>query len=201
MEKRHWNSFELRKADDGSAVLNGYAVVWDELSSVLYGQFRERVERGAFAGSLTTNTYALWNHNTDIVLGSTKAGTLQLDEDARGLRVEIAMPATRADLTEAVARGDVDQMSFAFDALEDSWEKAADGLLIRTLRKAELYEVSPVPFPAYPQTTIAKRGNALGDMPEIPPEFRRTDSGNDAERARARLAWKRRLLDLAEMEE
>lgn len=198
MEKRSFR-FELRAEGDGRTVA-GYAAVFDELSQVLWDQFKEKIDRGAFASSLGGDIRALWNHNTDLVIGRTKAGTLRLAEDTHGLRVEIDMPESRADLVEAIRRGDVDQMSFAFDALEDTWDKAADGMMIRTLRKVQLYEVSPVTFPAYTQTSIAMRGNALGDKPAIPAQFRRADTGDDAERAQGRTAARRRRLALLDIE-
>lgn len=193
-------AIDEREADgSGKNLLTGYAAVFDQLSQVLYGQFRERIARGAFAGSLAGDIRALWNHDTNMPLGRTTAGTLALAEDAHGLRVEITPPNTSwgRDAIESIKRGDVDQMSFGFDVLEDDWDQADDGQLIRTLRKVRLWEVSPVTFPAYPQTTVSARdNNPLGDMPDIPARFRRAADGGDAERAQGRLAVRRRELAL-----
>lgn len=168
---------------------------------MLYGTFREKISRGAFASSLNGDVRALWNHDTNLPLGRTKAGTLRLEEDAHGLRAEIDPPATQVgrDALVSVQRGDVDQMSFAFDVLEDEWDQDDVGMLIRTLRKVVLYEVSPVTFPAYPQTSVAARGGepgAWGDMPAIPARFRGAADGSDAEQAQGRLAMRRRRLAL-----
>lgn len=197
METRY---FDIRATNNETRTVAGYAAVFGQPSVMLYGQFREQIERGAFAGSLKDDIRALWNHNDSIVIGRTKAATLRLAEDAHGLRVEIDMPAERRDLFESIQRGDVDQMSFGFDALADSWDKDADGVILRTLRNVKLYEVSPVTFPAYPQTEIAMRGDALGDKPEIPAHLTQDAHGGDAERAQARLAEMRRRLDLADIE-
>lgn len=204
MERRFFPT-ELRAEangdDDLVRTLAGYAAVFDSLSVVLYGMFREKISRGAFASSLGGDVRALWNHDTNLPLGRTKAGTLRLEEDAHGLRVEITPPDTQAgrDAIVSVQRGDVDQMSFAFDVLEDEWDQDDAGMLIRTLRKVALYEVSPVTFPAYPQTSVAARGgepDAWGDMPAIPARFRRAADGSDAEQAQGRLAMRRRRLAL-----
>ena len=208
MELRFFQT-ELRAGQGGqgeqAASLSGYAAVFDQLSVVLYGMFKERIERGAFAGSLGDDIRALWNHDTNLPLGRTKAGTLRLAEDSHGLRVEIDPPATQAgrDAVESIRRGDVDQMSFAFDVLEDAWDQDESGLLIRTLRKVKLYEVSPVTFPAYQGTEVSARAGvsgALGDMPAIPERFRGAAAGGAAEQAQARRAMRRRRLAVVEME-
>jgi HK97 family phage prohead protease len=200
-----WRSYtiEVRETDEGGAdqgrgKLTGYAAVFDQLSGVLFGQFRERIERGAFASSMEGDIRALWNHDTNLPLGRTTAGTLTLTEDAHGLRVEISPPNTSwgREAVESIKRGDVDQMSFGFDVLADDWDQADDGQLIRTLKKVRLWEVSPVVFPAYPQTSVSVRGNPQDDIPEIPEQFRRADHRNDAESAQARLAVRHRELDL-----
>ena len=199
MERRFFQ-VEVR-ADEGeqaAAKIAGYAAVFGQQSVLLYGQFREVIERGAFAGDLTGDVRALWNHDTNMPLGRTKAGTLALEEDAHGLRVEIDPPATSwgRDAVESIRRGDVDQMSFGFDVVDDDWAQLDDGTLVRTLRKVKLYEVSPVVFPAYPQTAVSVRGGdaALGDMPAIPERFRGGDDGSEAERAQRRTAVRRRRL-------
>ncbi len=205
MERRFFQT-EIRAADQGSdsqtPQLNGYAAVFDQLSVQLYGMFREKIDRGAFAGTLGDDIRALWNHDTNLPLGRTKANTLRLAEDAHGLRVEIDPPATQAgrDAVESIRRGDVDQMSFAFDVLEDTWDMTDAGELIRTLRKVKLYEVSPVTFPAYQGTEVSARATpgALGDMPTIPEQFRRAADGFDAENGRALVAMRRRRLALIE---
>ena len=87
-----------------------------------------------------------------------------MEEDEKGLKVEITPPNTQwaRDFMESIKRGDVDQMSFGFDVLEDAWDKSKK-IAIRTLQKLKLFEVSPVTFPAYPQTSLQARAKALTD--------------------------------------
>lgn len=197
METRY---FDVRATGGENRTVEGYAAVFGQKSLLLYGEFKEQIERGAFVDSLTDDVRMIWNHDTNIVLGRTKSGTLRLAEDAHGLRFENDMPENRPELTESIRRGDVDQMSFGFDVLDSEWGRDDDGVLLRTVRKVKLYEISPVTFPAYPQTQVAQRGDALGDKPEIPAHLTQDASGSDAEQAQARLSEMRRRLDLAEIE-
>lgn len=144
--------FEIRETNDGMT-FSGYAAVFDSPSEPL--PFTERINPGAFKRSLRArnDVKLLWNHDTGIVLGSTRAKTLSLIEDARGLKVEAQLPNTSAgrDAAELLKRGDVDSMSFGFSvpAGGDSWN--ADGSE-RTLKNVRLHEVSIVAFPAYSGT-------------------------------------------------
>lgn len=153
---------ETRAAtDDEPAVIRGYAAVFNQLSEPLWG-FRELIRPGAFRQSIDENDVrALWNHNSDFVLGRNQAGTLLLDEDEQGLRVVIMPPETQwaNDLIVSMQRGDVDQMSFGFVAREDVWKMEA-GEKVRELVEVDLFDVSIVTYPAYPQTSAEVRNVA-----------------------------------------
>lgn len=102
----------------------------------------------------------LWNHNTDVVLGSTENRTAFLQEDDKGLRGSDEINEEDQDAKNAyarVSRGDVRGCSFGFDirAMEESWDD--DGTYRTRLTDVELYEVSPCTFPAYTQTSIQAR--------------------------------------------
>jgi HK97 family phage portal protein/HK97 family phage prohead protease len=156
------NAGNQNTAGTGGTEGTGYAVKWDQLSENLgWGyKFRERFRKGAFTESLRNDTQkAFWNHNSDIVLGSTKSGSLRLAEDDVGLRFEIDIPATTGgdDAYKIIKRGDVDGVSFGFEMQTEEWDESDEANILRTIIKAKLYEVSPTPFPAYPQTEIQAR--------------------------------------------
>ena len=152
--------FEVRETEDGMQ-FSGYAAVFESDSEPL--PFIERIAPGAFKGSLRNRNdiKLLWDHDTASVLGSTRAGTLRLTEDARGLYVEADLPntSTGRDARELIGRGDVDSMSFGFTVARNGDEWSADGS-VRTLTKINLHEVSIVAFPAYTATagSTAVRG-------------------------------------------
>lgn len=156
------SEIELRETEDGKRSIYGYAVKWKQLSEKLgYSfRFREKFVKGAFADSLRNDKQkALWNHNSDFVLGSTKSGTLSLVEDEIGLRFNIDLPENTwgKDAYESIKRGDVDGVSFGFKKEVDEWDESDPDNVIRTIKKAKLFEVSPTPFPAYPQTEVQAR--------------------------------------------
>lgn len=151
-------AIEIRNEGD-KKTLRGYAAVFDKLSKPLYG-FIEKVKRGAFKESIKDgNVHALWNHNTDLVLGSTKNKTLRLEEDERGLKFELDLPDTQwgKDAAISVSRGDVEGMSFAFNVRKQEWDETNIKNIVRTLIDVELHEISPTAFPAYLQTKVVAR--------------------------------------------
>ncbi|HOJ78414.1 MAG TPA: HK97 family phage prohead protease [Bacillota bacterium] len=156
------SEIELRETEDGKRSIYGYAVKWEQPSEELgyFFPFREKFAKGAFADSLRNDKQkALWNHNSDFVLGSTKSGTLSLSEDETGLRFNIVLPENTwgKDAYESIKRGDVDGVSFGFKKEVDEWDESDPDNIIRTIKKAKLFEVSPTPFPAYPQTEVQAR--------------------------------------------
>lgn len=160
-ERRAYCLQELRAdVEPGQApMIRGYAAVFDQLSEEL-GGFREKIQRGAFAANLAgADVRALFNHDPNLVLGRTKSGTLRLQEDIHGLRIEIDPPDTQAarDLMTSMQRGDIDQMSFGFQVIRDHWETDPEGKVTRTLLDVRLFDVSPVTYPAYPQTQVGVR--------------------------------------------
>ena len=135
----------------------------------LWDEAYETIERGAFEGQTTQDVRALVNHDSTLVLGRTTAGTLELREDERGLWGRITINQADQDamnLYERVKRGDVSQCSFGFDILEQDVEYREDGPTVWHIRKAKLYEVSVVTFPAYEDTAVEARKRELGDIRE-----------------------------------
>lgn len=165
VEKRNLttNSVEIREDDEGKRTLTGYAIKW-EMKSVTMGwrRFREQFKRGAFTESLTNeDQLALWSHDTSKVLGRTKNGTLRLFEDEIGLRFELDLLDTTLgdDAYKTIKRGDVDGVSFGFQMLKQEWDEADHDNVIRTVTKAKLLEISPVAFPAYPDSEVSARSS------------------------------------------
>lgn len=160
VERRNFPVTELRAItdDQGLRHITGYAAVFNSLSEDL-GGFREKIDPGAFKKTIgSDDVRALWNHNDDYVLGRNKSGTLSLSEDAHGLKIDILPPDVQwaRDLMVSIERGDVDKMSFGFRTVSDRWERQDDDE-IRTLEEVKLFDVSPVTFPAYPDTAVALR--------------------------------------------
>lgn len=148
--------------EDGQRHIEGHAAVFNSLSEEIWG-FREMILPGAFAGAIgRSDIRALWNHNPDVVLGRMRAGTLRAWEDEKGLAVDIVPPDTQVarDLITSIERGDVDQMSFSFIVGTDRWS-TQDGVTLREILEVqELFDVSPVTFPAYPETDVSARTEA-----------------------------------------
>jgi len=122
---------------------------------------REKIAKGAFENSIAKDDVRmLWNHDPNFVLARNKAGTLTLKEDSKGLYFEAIPPDTQwaKDLLVTIKRGDVTQNSFGFIILDDDWDENEEGMRIRTLKKVKLFDVSPVTYPAYPQTELHIRG-------------------------------------------
>lgn len=156
---------ELRAEDGdegGLPSIRGHAAVFNKKSEDL-GGFKEIIMPGAFDSALERgdDVRALVDHDPSKIIGRAKAGTLTLNTDSKGLRVKIVPPDNTVgrDIVESIRRGDVDSMSFGFRTIEDVW-RTVDGEEIRELMDLELFDVSPVSFPAYPQTDVAVRSLA-----------------------------------------
>jgi len=147
---------EVRAEGDGMT-FTGYAIRYGVPSQPL--PFTEYIAPGAATRSLKSrnNVKAFVNHDTNMVIGSTRAGTLRLSEDSQGVIAEIHLPETTygRDLAVSVQRGDVSGMSFGFSAVRDKW---SDDYNERTVTELRVHEVSPITgFEAYTQTTATVR--------------------------------------------
>lgn len=166
METRVFVAEELRVVrEDGPTRIVGYAAVFNRASENL-GGFVEVINPGAFHKALRkSDVRALWNHDPNYVLGRESAKTLRLTEDNSGLYMEVIPPDTQLirDMVLApIERGDVKEQSFGFLVAPngDKWDESREGSKIpkRTiLEVSKLFDVSPVTFPAYPDTKVALR--------------------------------------------
>jgi len=140
----------------------GYGAVFNQRSDLLGGIFVEIIAPGAFDEVLAQDVRGLFNHDPNYLLGRTVSGTLRLSVDQRGLAYEIDTPNTQTirDLVvEPLKRGDMSGSSFAMRVAPggDTWHEE-DGVIVRTIYKiAELRDVGPVSFPAYPDSSAAQR--------------------------------------------
>ena len=165
LELRCLASANLR-ASSTSRRIEGYAAVFDQLSDNL-GGFREKIRQGTFSRAIREgqDVRALVDHDASKLLGRTTAGTLRLNEDSHGLEFSVSVPNTTVgnDALVSVARGDMNQASFGFRVKQDTW---SNNHSVRELLDVDLFDVSVVTYPAYPQTSVSVR-TASGDKIEV----------------------------------
>lgn len=158
--------------DEESRRVEGYALLFNTDSRPMCGgDFIERIAPTALDGVLEkSDVLCLMNHDERRgVLARYRMGegSLKLEIDEKGLRYSFDAPNTALgdELIESLRRGDISESSFAFTVAEDNWERKEDGSYVRTILKLErLYDVSPVYYPAYEDTTVALR--SLNDKKE-----------------------------------
>jgi len=169
-EKRFvaFTNLEARQDGEGNKLI-GYASVFDSPSEPM--PFVEYVRKGAFAKTLNdgADVRLLIDHE-GVPLARTKSGTLMLEEDDRGLKVEASLDPMNPDaarVISAMKRGDISQMSFAFRTIKDNWNTDRS---VRELKEVQLYDVSVVTFPAYEETVAEIRsGQAAQETTTITP--------------------------------
>lgn len=180
---------EARAEADQPKRLAGYAAVYDTATEIA-GLFREQIAPGAFADAIgRDDVRALFNHDANFVLGRTTAGTLRLWSDATGLRYEADLPETTwaSDLMVSVTRGDVSQSSFAFEVISDEWDYPKNEKPLRTIRAVKLYDVSPVTYPAYAETSVSARSLEAAKSEPAPSDDLAWQDELSRERARCHM--------------
>lgn len=184
--KREFRTFKVqvrKKGDQAQASqVEGHAAVFNSLS-VDFGGWRERIMPGAFSRAIKEkqDVFALINHDESLILGRTRSGTLTLSEDKEGLAFDCSLPATSyaADLSVIMDRGDIDQCSFGFVPVKTTWseepdpDNAKEQIIVRQIEDCDLFDVSVVTYPAYPQTDASTRAEFRSlAMTEAPAEIR-----------------------------
>ena len=155
IEKRAY-TLEFRAEDADSRTVMGHAALFNTWGDG--GWFREMISPGAFTNALRiSDVRALLNHDANHLLARSVSGTLRMQEDDRGLMVEFDLPKSREDIREAMMRGDLNQMSFAFTILRDEWKYDSDKDERTILEVKQLYDVSLVTYPFYSETSAALR--------------------------------------------
>ncbi|UBK72390.1 HK97 family phage prohead protease [Clostridium perfringens] len=138
--------------DTEEKVISGYINKFNTRSQ--YMGFYEEVAKGAFDKTLADghNIYAMYNHNSDMILGSTRSGSLKLNTDNIGLHFELRINPNisyASDIAELVKSGDLEGCSFGFWVTDDEWTYTEDKIDLRIIKELELIEVTITPFPAY----------------------------------------------------
>lgn len=168
-EKRQMRSISVdlkTRAEDDEMVIEGYFAVFNSETELFRGAYEE-ISPGAFDDTLSNDIRALINHDTGLVLGRNKSGTLDLKTDSRGLWGSIRINANDSDavnLYQRVKRGDVDQCSFGFNIISEETDFRDDGTVKWTLKEIDLHEVSVVTFPAYADTGVQARKRDYEDI-------------------------------------
>jgi hypothetical protein len=188
-EERQVSGLELRTDEEtGLPVLEGYATIYEYRYDIGGGPdnggFTETVARGAAAKSAAEADVRLLANHEGLPLARTKSGTLQLESDDIGLKVRATLdPANpaAAEVRSAMERGDVDQMSFAFKVLRDSWDAGYDN---RTISEVKLFDVSLVTYPANPATVVKLRSD---DVPKSESAAAAKPAGRSVDLAKRQL--------------
>ena len=171
--------FKTRE-DSEEMTIEGYFAVFNSNYEIWEGA-SESIAPGAFTSSVGGDIRGLTNHDTTLVLGRTKAHTLELKEDSHGLWGKITINPKDSDAVntyERVKRGDVDQCSIGFMIRSEETDFGADGSIHWTITDVELFEVSVCTFPAYEETGVSARHK---DAEEL--------------KKRANEAWKLKMKD------
>ena len=191
------------KRAENKPVIKGQAAVFNQ-ETIIGGWFREKIAPGTFQRALAENqdTIGCFNHNWNVVLGRTTVGTLTLRETAEGLDYEIDVNPDDPEAMSVyakVARGDVSESSFAFQVGVEEWtapQQNSKELQLRTIKEvSKLFDVCPVTFGAYPQTSAAVRSRFQSvEEPGMQPQA----VSGDAEEVTVRQKSRQRSLELLE---
>lgn len=156
IERRHlFATAEMRAMDNEKRTIAGYAACYNTIADL--GYYTESIQPGAFANTNMDNVFCLFNHDPSQVLGRNKSGTLRITTDEKGLYYECDLPDTSKgkEVYELIRRGDISQCSFGFTVMTGTSKWEGDHRTITAIET--LFDVSPVTFPAYADTSVAKR--------------------------------------------
>jgi len=170
VERRYLPIQEMRasKTDDGKMVIEGYPIVYEKYAN-LWG-FKEIIRKGAATEALNrSDEMVLWDHETDQPMARKKNGTLEVKEDEKGvfIKADVSKTVWGRNGYEAILNGIVDKMSFAFNIARagDNWYWGEfEGVKIEVreiIKLEEIFDYSPVSYPAYKQTVVNARSKEL----------------------------------------
>lgn len=175
MTKVEFRMHDTHMSSSGDMIVSGYVNQTEQLSHELgmSKRFKEKISKGVFKRAIQNSARDidfLAEHDSSVVLASTKNDSLQLKEDDKGLYMEARIINTGAgrDWYEMISSGLITNMSFGFKSVSDEWRSIGENLFERTISDLELFEVSAVRNPAYAQSSISNRGLDISD--DIVPE-------------------------------
>ena len=201
--ERRFLTTEVRAVgDESNPIIEGDAAVFNQ-ETTIGSMFRETIRPGAFTRVLSENpdVIAAYNHDWNVVLGRTSAGTLVLTENLNGLHYETKInpkDSEAMNVYQKVKRGDIPQASFAFTVRAEAWTKPqnkGDLALREVIEVDKLFDVGPVAFGAYPQASAQARSQAQTFQQSETPSDQAASSGAE-EAVKARQAARRRTLEL-----
>lgn len=168
MNKRDFKTkFKVTREEQNAEemIIEGYFALYESETELWEGSY-EIITKGAFDNTLNNDIRALWNHNTQYVLGRNKSGSIELKTDDKGLFAIIRLPQTQyaEDLYKLIKRGDVDQCSFGFNILNEDLEELASGGYRWRINEIDLHEISVVTFPAYEGTAVQARSKEIENL-------------------------------------
>lgn len=188
MENRYIQMHDVQfrnESDSDDLYIEGYFAVYGDVYQVWDGA-TESIAPGAFDESIHGDVRALYNHNDDLILGRTSAGTMSLRDDSHGLWGSIKINKNDSDAMNAyerIKRGDVTGCSFGFNIESEETEYREDGSVHWTITKVNpLWEISPCVFPAYEATHVSARGKDLDEMKKRKIELRKDELRKKLER-------------------
>lgn len=178
MAKVEFRMHDTKMTSEGDMIVAGYVNQTEQFSQELglAKRFKEKISKGAFQRAISKSDRDidfLAEHDSSVVLASTKNGTLDLKEDDKGLYMEARVINTSAgrDWYEMISSGLITNMSFGFQSINDEWRSVGENLFERTINDLELFEVSAVRNPAYAQSSISNRGLDTSDEDIVPEDI------------------------------
>ena len=178
MAKVEFRMHDAKMTSEGDMIVAGYVNQTEQFSQELglAKRFKEQISKGAFQRAISKSDRDidfLAEHDSSVVLASTKNGTLDLKEDDKGLYMEARVINTSAgrDWYEMISSGLITNMSFGFQSINDEWRSVGENLFERTINDLELFEVSAVRNPAYAQSSISNRGLDTSDEDIVPEDI------------------------------
>lgn len=157
--ERRFITVEMRASEGEEMIIEGYPIVYDQETDI--GWFREKIAQGAATNALArSDEFVLFNHNADIPLARRANGTLTATEDDRGvfIRADLSKSDRGPGIYRDVKSGLINKMSFAFTVARQTWIEEKDQKDLRVVDEFEqLYDYSPVTYPAYQQTSVQAR--------------------------------------------